>query len=69
MIVITPSTEGVSASATAPALGLVGLFLGADLSSPVGDQPIRQADVRRQAGEHPRQFALSRHSAALWPQG
>lgn len=46
MIVTTPGAGSVSASATVAALGLVGLFLGANFRSPVGDQLIRQADAR-----------------------
>jgi hypothetical protein len=40
-----------SACATAT-LGLVGLFLGADLGASVGDQLVGQAHARRKVGEH-----------------
>jgi hypothetical protein len=67
MIVTTSSAGSVSASATAPALGLVGLSLGANFRSPVSDQLVRQADVRRQVGEHPAR-SLCRGTPPLWPQ-
>jgi len=49
----TAAGASASASATAAALGLVSLFLGTDLGSPVCDQLVGQTNPWSQVGKHP----------------